>query len=643
MESTLLSADDFLVGNESEDVNRSEVEAILRSVSPDALRAISLLHRYALDLDPEYISCKSDGPCAFLYGIKKTFRMRPLVLRLALSPGYPRELLIKVDASASDRHGRFNLIVGPRGRRWKVMRYEVPIGGITQPDIKYFIQQFIESYENTTERHAKLHPDAVLNGNSLDSSFEPTVIAASIQSMSRADLQSATTSSHSLQIEPENSENLIDTQPETATDEESIVISEDRSKVRWEDIKWSIREVYHHYKEGTLQLQPDFQRGYVWTPAIQRRFIESILMRLPIPVVYLAETVDRNYEVIDGQQRLTTIVDFIDGKFPLAKLSVLDELKGLRFKDLSPELHKLFHNYQITGRVLDASCPPDSKFDMFERLNTGSVQLNKQELRNCIYRGGFNSMLKELAAQKDFLSALGWKEPDARMKCEELILRFFTFFYGNVESIRNYEKALNDYMKDKAKLSPERSKIHEKDFRESLAKCVSVFGERPFRSWARATGEKDPNGQWESRFSSTVFEILMTGLAHYSKQTVVENSDAIREEFINLVTTDQKFFDSLKWGTNTPEKMAYRNVTWRGALRELLGYVGPETRCFTNSFKKQLWDSNPTCRICSQEIKTIEDAAVDHIVHYWRGGKTIPSNARLTHRYCNQSRGGRND
>lgn len=639
MESTLLSADDFLIGNESEDVNRSDTEIILSSVSPDALRAFSLLHRYALGLDPEYISCKLDGPCAFLYGIKKTSRMRPLVLRLALSPGYRRELLIKVDASASDRHGRFNSTVGTRGRRWKVMRYEVPIGGITQADIKYFIQQFIESYENTTERHAKLDPDAVLNGNSL----EPTVIAASTQSMSHTDLHPATTLSHSLQIEPENSENLTDTQPETAIDEESIIISEDRSKVRWEDIKWSIREVYHHYKEGTLQLQPDFQRGYVWTPAIQRRFIESILMRLPIPVVYLAETVDDKYEVIDGQQRLTTIVNFIDGKFPLAKLSVLDELKGLRFKDLKPELQKLFHNYQIAGRVLDASCPPDLKFDMFERLNTGSVQLNKQELRNCICRGSFNSMLKELAAQKDFLSALGWKEPDARMKGEELILRFFTFFYSNVRSIRNYEKALTDYMREKANLSLERSRIHEKDFRESLAKCVSVFGERPFRSWARATGEKDPNGQWEARFSSTVFEILMTGLAHYSKQAVVENSDAIREEFINLVTTDQNFFDSLKWGTNTPEKMTRRNETWGNALRELLGYVGPETRCFTNSFKKQLWDSNPNCRICGQEIKTIEDAAVDHIVHYWRGGKTIPSNARLTHRYCNQSRGGRND
>src|SRR5439155_350984 len=95
----------------------------------------------------------------------------------------------------------------------------------------------------------------------------------------------------------------------------------------------------------------------------------------------------------------------------------------------------------------------------------------------------------------------------------------------------------------------------------------------------------------------------------------------------------------MTFGTNAHAKMSYRNLTWRAALRQVLDSAAAEPRCFQRSFKDQLWRTDPICALCGQRIQTVDDAAVDHIVHYWCGGKTVPSNARLAHRYCNGRRG----
>jgi hypothetical protein len=274
-------------------------------------------------------------------------------------------------------------------------------------------------------------------------------------------------------------------------------------------------------------------------------------------------------------------------------------------------------------------------------LNTGSIRLNKQELRNCIYRGDFNRLLTELARSSEFIAAVGWKEPERRMKGQELVLRFFTFFNRNVEAIRNYERALSSEMRESTSLTAEALSRRRNDFREALSTCTSVFGEKPFRSWVRARGDDDPHGHWESRFSGPVFEVLMTSLAAHPKSVLIPNADAIREEFLHLLASDQFFWNCLTFGTNSPEKMSYRNITWRSALRQVCDSVVAAPRCFQLSFKEDLWRADPTCAICGQRIHTIDDAAVDHVIHYWRGGKTIPSNARLAHRYCNLRRGGR--
>ena len=209
--------------------------------------------------------------------------------------------------------------------------------------------------------------------------------------------------------------------------------------------------LYRYYQKGRLLIQPNYQRKYVWDAKKASLLIESILMNIPIPIVYLAATQDEKINVIDGQQRLTSIFSFIDGKFPdgkvfkLTGLKVLTELKGKTFKDLEESLQNKISDYSIRTITFTADSDPELQYEIFSRLNTGSVALNSQELRNCIYRGEFNEFIKELAADTDYLALLGLKTPHKRMTDVELVLRFVSFYKN---SYINYKSPIKMFLND---------------------------------------------------------------------------------------------------------------------------------------------------------------------------------------------------
>jgi hypothetical protein len=130
-------------------------------------------------------------------------------------------------------------------------------------------------------------------------------------------------------------------------------------------------------------------------------------------------------------------------------------------------------------------------------------------------------------------------------------------------------------------------------------------------------------------------------LSFYEKSQTIPLADALREELIDLMIGDEQFARAITAGTDTSQRVRYRGEAWRRRLDELIGSVPQGRRCFTRADKKRLWENDRSCRICSQEILDLDDAEVDHVRHWWRGGRTIPSNARLAHRYCNRARGGR--
>ena len=179
-------------------------------------------------------------------------------------------------------------------------------------------------------------------------------------------------------------------------------------------------------KRGKLVVQPDFQRHFVWDNKKASRLIESALLSIPIPIIYISEEPDNKEYVIAGQQRLTSFFSFLDGKFPdgadfrLTGLNVFQELNGKKYESLPEKLQDAIQYFKLRTVAFKQDSDPHLKFEIFERLNTGSVQLNDQELRNCIYRGRFNDLLRELSEDPDFTFLLGLKQPNRNRACFEV-------------------------------------------------------------------------------------------------------------------------------------------------------------------------------------------------------------------------------
>ena len=133
----------------------------------------------------------------------------------------------------------------------------------------------------------------------------------------------------------------------------------------------------------------------------------------------------------------------------------------------------------------------------------------------------------------------------------------------------------------------------------------------------------------------------MFGFTRYEKNEIVPKADAIREELLWLMTHDDVFINSIGGsGTDAKIKTEQKFEIWLEHLKNLLGTSKKEPRSFSSSIKQSLFENDSSCKYCDQKIMDVDDAEVDHDEHYWRGGKTIPSNARLLHRYCNRKRGG---
>lgn len=429
---------------------------------------------------------------------------------------------------------------------------------------------------------------------------------------------------------------------ELEDDDEPVELDIKDRRVYSEKSDRTIFELSHQNKRGRLKLDPEFQRYYIWDDNTASRLIESVFLEIPIPVIYLAEDEASRYSVIDGQQRLRSLIRFLDNDLELRGLQVCKELNGKKYQNLASELQNKFENYTI--RVIEIRKHSHSavKFEIFERLNRGSFKLNDQELRNCIYRGKYNGLLKELAEDKDFMFLLGLKEPHNRMFDRELVLRFLSFHNS---TYLKYAAPMKRFFNIDMEQHKELADKQESDLRDVFKKAIqltkTVFGANAFKRFMPGT-DKDQNGFWEKRkINQALYDIVMFGFTQYDKSQVVPLADAVREELIWLMTHDQDFIDSVLISTSSRDKVYTRFEKWIHSLKEVLGAPKTEERNFSISLKEQLFSANPTCAICGQRIHTVDDSEVDHVEFYWRGGKTIPSNARLVHRYCNRKRGGR--
>jgi len=232
---------------------------------------------------------------------------------------------------------------------------------------------------------------------------------------------------------------------------------------------FTLELLIHKLQDGEITV-PSFQRKYVWSQKKASKLIESFLLGLPVPQIFLyRKQENQDLLVVDGQQRLRTVQQFFGGKFDDGTVfdlrGVKPQWQNKTFVDLSELDKRKIRNYILRATIFEQLDPQDdsSIFEIFERLNTGGMALNSQEIRNCVVHGSINSFLKTINQIKIWRVLLNKPEEDDRMKDIEMIIRFFALH----ENWKSYKKPMSTFITDYMKRNKNISK-EEQDFLETL-------------------------------------------------------------------------------------------------------------------------------------------------------------------------------
>ncbi len=421
------------------------------------------------------------------------------------------------------------------------------------------------------------------------------------------------------------------------TEEGDLNISMKKDSVVIEKADRSLSELDRWYKAGRLIIDPEWQRSYIWDPRRASRLIESFLIEIPVPVVYLAKNAEGKYEVIDGVQRLTSLFKFFNGDYVLSGLEMLSHLNKKKFSDLPEILQNKLQDTTLRTFELSPLTSSNLLFIIFERLNTGGMPLNEMEVRNCIYRGALNNLIKDLAKSEDFVSCINQKDVSKRMADRNMVLRFLAFYERHyTKAAQGLKQFLNEFFEFYKNPPETKLKEFEKQFRKAMRAALTVFGNQGFR--LRRNDDRG-GGEWAKRINASVFQVIAVSFTKYDQGQITERADSIFEEYLDL-NSDPKWAQSVSKSTGDPNNIQYTFEAWNKRLASVMEGTLPtdKKRLFSKALKMELFEQSRTCSFCGQEIKIINDAVLDHEQHYWRGGRTIPNNARLAHRLCNLKR-----
>lgn len=320
---------------------------------------------------------------------------------------------------------------------------------------------------------------------------------------------------------------------------EEVADKPDARPVASQPHDWTISTLRDKYERGQINLQPHYQREYVWEqkPELPSRLIESLLLQIPIPPLYFVRLDTGKIEVVDGQQRLTTLIKFVTNKFRLKKLQKLSSLNGKLFQELSEQDQEKITDAPIRSIVIDAGTNQDLRYEIFERLNRGAMALNEQEIRNCVYRGLFCDLLAELELDTNWRKIKGNDSPESRFIEREMILRFFSFTNRIDHYAGNLKRFLNDYM---GKYAPkEKAQVAELGtmFRQTMQNVYIVFGENAGRLYS-VDDTAQNEGRWEKKFSISALDIQASALIGHSSIKVQHRANSICEAYKFYIATN---------------------------------------------------------------------------------------------------------
>ena len=320
------------------------------------------------------------------------------------------------------------------------------------------------------------------------------------------------------------------------------------------------------YDEGYL-VKPELQRKYVWTKREASKFIDSVLLGLPVPSIFLAKTNSDKRLIIDGYQRIMTIYDYMrgifsgDGKvFKLANTEDINSIwRGKAYKELSEEQQRRIRTSPIHAIIFEQKSPKNDSgmYQIFERINTGGRSLKPQEIRNCVYYGEFNKLLFELNKDKTWRILLGTDQEDSRMADVELILRFFAF--ADIISRKEIHqkqiilsKYLNEYMNEFSMLNTSEYEKKKRIFISTINTLYNLLGTNVFKTFKY----KEKDIIWAKKINPVIFDSVCSATVFVS-QNNPEKLNTTLDSYIQLLN-DKKFKESITNRTTNIEHIKIR-------------------------------------------------------------------------------------
>lgn len=349
--------------------------------------------------------------------------------------------------------------------------------------------------------------------------------------------------------------------------EEGLAISRpfDPEKIKVKTVGRTIALIITRLRHGEIDLAPEFQRrARIWDVGRKSRLIESLLLKIPLPVFYVAADSEDNWAVVDGLQRLTTIYDFFEGKFALSGLEYLTQLDDRTFATLPRPMQRRIEETELVVHVIEPGTPEEVMINIFKRINTGGVSLNGQEIRNALNKGPVRELLQRLATSESFLKATDGSVRDDRMDAQECVLRFLAFRITDWSkyAANDLDGFLNSTTRALNAMGGDQRALLEEDFARAMTGARAIFGRDAFRKRYSRSAQRN-------RVSKALFEAWAVNLARRSDDEIAlltDRRDRVIDGFCELMKTDRFFDVSISYSTGVPQRVLKRF----GAVSDLI-------------------------------------------------------------------------
>lgn len=331
----------------------------------------------------------------------------------------------------------------------------------------------------------------------------------------------------------------------------------------------SFRELITMYDEEEL-IKPELQRKYVWSKDEASKFIDSLLLGLPVPSIFLAKVGDQKL-IIDGYQRLMTVYDFVHGIFSgdnkVFKLTNSEAInqrwRGKAFAELPKDEQRRIQSTTIHAIIFEQKHPANDSgmYKIFERINTSGRTLKPQEIRNCVYHGAFNTALMSLNEYPIWRKVWGSDDSDSRMTDVEFILRFFTLdtlmTTGTDLKKVVLKKELNVFMANNAEADEAQINVMKEEFKKVIDIIWNALGRDAFRNLTKST-EKNPTQKFSNSIHPAIFDAVTIATGQILKEGKTGSISNFTKDNYKSLLNDAEFIDCITTRTTNTDKIQRR-------------------------------------------------------------------------------------